>query len=718
MKRAILRLTAEEFGRARINLGRVGEDSAVRIVIDLSRILAKDPKAIGAIAVEGPKGNSYAAVTNMDGTCLVWDVSEADVAEEGTGKIQLTVFGSEGEKLKSAVAPTRIGVSLTSGVALDPVQNWIDDATNKLGTVVQAGEDAEKAASKANTAAEAANESTQKAEDAADAATAAAGKAETAAGKAETAAAKADTATAETNAAATKIEKTVEAIVEKETPGAGTVQDGYMVLANGNLLANSSSQAYTGISVKRGKKVKIENAYCAYSRSICAYDADGKYVKTLGTNLGEQVVTVTYDVDTYDMIAVTCKSGEEIVVSYVDADWIVKSDMLTQIDDGNAIKEGTGNYELPKIEINTEEFLTGCLARGSVISSENYTHSGYIQILDEQKIVLENIMVCGFTAVEFYDKDKLFFKHIETENASFFAKEFSFVAPPRTKYIRFSVQKGKESEAKAKYEERVERNYKPKNIINRWYEQSFEKINTLFAKATESPICCIIDDDTMDAANAETFAALMEANGIAGTLAALTANFATKEGLKDKLLALERRGHQIVLHGYTQNEAYNAMQEIGDANYKIAEDDLVHGLRDLQAAGFCDYRYWVTPFGITSKPARQLAQKWGMECLVSTANSDYNGTNGKYGRYMLQRSGLNAGDTGALTYAELLTLADECAEANGWLMINTHIYSGWNGDFSRITEFITHCKAKGYTFTTLGEAWRIRKPIYEWYETF
>lgn len=55
MKRTILCLTAEEFGRTRIDLGRVGEDSAVRIMIDLSSLLAQDPKAIGAMTVEGPK---------------------------------------------------------------------------------------------------------------------------------------------------------------------------------------------------------------------------------------------------------------------------------------------------------------------------------------------------------------------------------------------------------------------------------------------------------------------------------------------------------------------------------------------------------------------------------------------------------------------------------------------------------------------------------------
>lgn len=179
MKRAILRLTAEEFGRSCLNLGRADENIAVRVEIDLSRILAQEPTATAHINVENPSGTEYAAVTSMDGTKLIWDVTKADNTVEGTGCAQLTVEGPNGEVLKSAVAATRVGHSIRGeGPAPDPVQNWIDDATNQLGNVVQAGEEAEKAAAKANAATEAANESAQKAEDAAVAATAAAAQAQ------------------------------------------------------------------------------------------------------------------------------------------------------------------------------------------------------------------------------------------------------------------------------------------------------------------------------------------------------------------------------------------------------------------------------------------------------------------------------------------------------------------------------------------------------------
>lgn len=158
MKRAILRLTAEDFGRSSLNLGRADENIAVRVEIDLSRILVQEPTATAHINVQNPSGIEYAAATSMDGMKLIWDVTKADNTVEGTGYAQLTVKGPNGEVLKSAVAATRIGHSIRGeGLAPDPVQNWVDDATNKLGSVVQAGEEAEKAASKANAAAKTAN---------------------------------------------------------------------------------------------------------------------------------------------------------------------------------------------------------------------------------------------------------------------------------------------------------------------------------------------------------------------------------------------------------------------------------------------------------------------------------------------------------------------------------------------------------------------------------
>ena len=165
MKRMTLKMMAEDFGKTALNLGRADENKAVRIEIDLSNLLEITPDANASITVETPSGKKYPATTSKEGKLLIWDVNSADTAEEGRGLAQLTITGSNDEVLKSIVTATRVGRSIRGdGTAPDPVQNWVDDATSKLGNVVSAGENAKEAAGKAEEAAKRANDAAEKAE--------------------------------------------------------------------------------------------------------------------------------------------------------------------------------------------------------------------------------------------------------------------------------------------------------------------------------------------------------------------------------------------------------------------------------------------------------------------------------------------------------------------------------------------------------------------------
>lgn len=500
----------------------------------------------------------------------------------------------------------------------------------------------------------------------------------------------------------------------------GNIRKGYYVNNDGHIYANNRSDAHTDIKVRRGYKIRIKNAYCANNRSICAYNENGDYVKTLATNTGESAFNAEFDVDDYDKISVTSKSNDEIVIEYIGIIPVQATDSLCEsIDERNATSKGTGNYyNMPAFVLNQGEFTDGYLAGDSVFESTSLYYSPYISVLDEQVITLKNAFVGGFTKAVFYDADKKYIGHVKTDD-NYYTATYDVRIPYGAHYMRFNVNKETDFNlVGVEYTQKIERNYKTLNLVKRWYSNSYEKIDQLFKKATEKPICCIIDDDSPSAEAMETFATVMENNGVQGTIACLTAIMDSQQDLKSKLLELERRGHQIVLHGYTQNEAYKTAKNVGDENYKIAEDDFVHGLHDLISAGFVDCKFWVTPYGVSQKCLQQLARKWGMECLITTAQKEFNRTDGKFSRYEIQRSGLNASDTGTLSQEELIALADKCAVENGWLLVNTHITNGWNNDFTRINEFISHCKEKGFEFLTLGEAWRIRKPIYDWYDTF
>lgn len=165
MKRMTLKMMAEDFGKTALNLGRADENKAVRIEIDLSNLLEITPDANASVTVETPSGKKYPATTSKEGKLLIWDVNSADTAEEGRGWAQLTITGSNDEVLKSVVTATRVWRSIRGeGTAPDPVQNWVDDATSKLGNVVSAGENAKAAADKAEEAAKRANDAAEKAE--------------------------------------------------------------------------------------------------------------------------------------------------------------------------------------------------------------------------------------------------------------------------------------------------------------------------------------------------------------------------------------------------------------------------------------------------------------------------------------------------------------------------------------------------------------------------
>lgn len=133
MKRSTISLTIETFGKTAIDIGRLAENQAVQVRVDLSSILSQEPKATASMVVESPSGDKYSATTRMAGQTLIWDVLAADVASAGMGKAQLTIMGANGEVLKSAVAVIRISGSIVgNGQAPNPVQNWIDSATKAL----------------------------------------------------------------------------------------------------------------------------------------------------------------------------------------------------------------------------------------------------------------------------------------------------------------------------------------------------------------------------------------------------------------------------------------------------------------------------------------------------------------------------------------------------------------------------------------------------------
>ena len=135
-------LALDRFGDQALLLGRVGENRATRVLIDLKSILSQYPDAIASITVKPPGRTEYPATVKQEGGILTWEITSADIGNKtGSGQAQITIRDADGTVIKTAIACTRISESLGGATvpAPDPVETWIDKATGTLADVERAG---------------------------------------------------------------------------------------------------------------------------------------------------------------------------------------------------------------------------------------------------------------------------------------------------------------------------------------------------------------------------------------------------------------------------------------------------------------------------------------------------------------------------------------------------------------------------------------------------
>ena len=135
-------LSLDRFGDQALLLGRVGENRATRVLIDVKSILSQYPDAIASITVKPPGRAEYPAAVKQEGGILTWEITRADIGDKtGRGQAQITIQDANGTVIKTAIACTRIGESLgdATAPAPNPVETWIDKATGTLADVERAG---------------------------------------------------------------------------------------------------------------------------------------------------------------------------------------------------------------------------------------------------------------------------------------------------------------------------------------------------------------------------------------------------------------------------------------------------------------------------------------------------------------------------------------------------------------------------------------------------
>ena len=135
-------LALDRFGDQALLLGRVRENRATRVLIDLKSILSQYPDAVASITVKQPGRGEYPAAVKQEDGILTWEITSADIGNNaGSGQAQITLQDADGTIIKTAIACTRVGESLgdATAPAPDPVENWIDKATGTLADVKRAG---------------------------------------------------------------------------------------------------------------------------------------------------------------------------------------------------------------------------------------------------------------------------------------------------------------------------------------------------------------------------------------------------------------------------------------------------------------------------------------------------------------------------------------------------------------------------------------------------
>ena len=130
-----IRVMLDDLPSTLLEIGRVGENEHTQVVINCIGVYADYPSALAAMAVQNPAGEVYPAVIETSGAFVVWTVCDSDLTQEGGGRLQLT-FTDDEEIIKTVIGNTNVLPSLgPTGSIPTPVENWLDQAGEKLAEV-------------------------------------------------------------------------------------------------------------------------------------------------------------------------------------------------------------------------------------------------------------------------------------------------------------------------------------------------------------------------------------------------------------------------------------------------------------------------------------------------------------------------------------------------------------------------------------------------------
>lgn len=452
------------------------------------------------------------------------------------------------------------------------------------------------------------------------------------------------------------------------------------------------NSAVTGlIAVVPNTRIKVLNAYLEDNRSICGYASDKTtFVGVLASHTVETEVFVDIPDNVYN-IKVSCKADVPPIIKYIKKDNFIESTYEYVTESGYIKENGL------TIEPSTE-----------------YKHTNFIQVVGGQYISISALASAFKITIFLYNKDKKLIDSVKVSSVQEYTK-YSYHVPIYGRYIRFNTYR---SNAVVSYPQELQRNQFAINAFSHLNLKLNDRLVNIFSSACEKPVITMIDDDTWSYNDIVAFKSLCDEMGVKGTYAVQTSRFETDDRIVPLLLSYERLGHSMIYHCYNQSNEADCYH-VSTYNHTLVEDDFVHGLQDMHKAGFSNYHYWCTPYGLQKDEQVALCYKWGMKCLISSG-WEGNGIEMLDNMKPQKQYHIARNTFSENILDDMKKLALDNVGDNPWILITTHLAKPecQTETFKNaLKEFCNYTKELGYEWRTLPEEMERRMPMYKAFET-
>lgn len=344
------------------------------------------------------------------------------------------------------------------------------------------------------------------------------------------------------------------------------------------------------------------------------------------------------------------------------------------------------------------------------LASNTYYRTDYIPVLENRDICITGFQLVNKVLCAYFDENHNPIGCDRSEDSAQAIARHYGKTPYGCRYIKFHLASGQDATFNVFYT-----NYPESKSENEVFPYIFNR--RLFSTILDTaPMIAVIDDDTSGLNYVTKFYDKCVENNIVGNYAVITKNLDNITNLSSTLLGYEAKGFGMLYHCDEQVEAYRDTSS-ANRDMVVAELNFVTGLRKMRTYGFCNYDYWIIPYGTLDNEMREMAQRHGMKCCFGAANSSYTTLTEHTDRWSIPRCGLVDTDE---SVASVKALMDECYAKHGMFYLMTHFNSGWDvtGNMDRFDEAVQYAKSLGFRFVTVPIAMKYWMPVYQLNEMF